>query len=185
MVTDIRGYHANDLVVCRGLWHELTEHHQEIYDDSSIGGETPGHLFDEHLANVGVDRVWVAEKKGKIVGMVSLQDSEGGLEIEPIIVKKGHRGEGIGEKLLRFAIQKARELGVRYLMIRPVMRNWDAIRKFHREGFVNIGRIELFKDLRGMNGKKDHLCLEFNSGIDAVSPVVWRPNFRKGSLPVI
>jgi hypothetical protein len=38
---------------------------------------------------------------------------------------------------------------LRFLNIRPVARNRNAIRCFHRAGFQTLGFIEVFMDLRG------------------------------------
>ena len=64
-------------------------------------------------------------------------------ELEPIVVEPGHRSQGIGALLAQRAIAESRSLGVRYVNVRPVARNLEAIRFFHREGFRLLGRFEL------------------------------------------
>jgi hypothetical protein len=44
---------------------------------------------------------------------------------------------------------EAVSLGVRFLNVSPVARNIEAISFFVREGFVNVGHINLFQDLGG------------------------------------
>ena len=143
----IRRYQPPDLDSCRGLWEELTQHHREIYDDPSIGGDDSGHYFDEHLARVGPERIWVAERDGEVLGFVGLILEEQGAEVEPVIVASRHRGKGIGRALLSRAVEEARKLGVRYLTVKPVARNVEAISFFHRSGFRTLGHIDLFMDL--------------------------------------
>jgi len=144
----IRSYTKEDEDVCRFLWRELTEFHREIYNDPSIGGDYPEDIFNEHHGKIGSNRIWIAEEKNEVLGMVGLMGEGVEAEIEPVIVKKGYRRKGIGEKLIDFAIQEAKNLNFKYLNIRPVIRNVDAIRMFHKIGFKNIGRIELFMDLK-------------------------------------
>lgn len=142
----IRQYKQSDLESCRTLWVDLTQRHRDIYGDSTIGGKDPGRYFDEHLARVGERNIWVAESEDGVVGMVGLiQEDEP--EVEPIIVAQEYRNKQIGMKLLEHVIGKARELGLRYLSIRPVARNVEAISLFHRTGFNILGHIEMFMDL--------------------------------------
>ena len=145
----IRGYENRDKEACRELWTELTQHHRDIYDDQSIGGEHPGLHFDKHLAEAGADRIWVAVSGDDIVGMTGLLEPEDNLyEVEPVIVRKDMCGKGLGRKLVEHAIQQAKELDANFISVRPVMRNADAIKFFHSCGFYNIGHVELFIDLR-------------------------------------
>jgi GNAT superfamily N-acetyltransferase len=70
-------------------------------------------------------------------------------EIEPLIVSKGHRGKGIGKQLIGRAIDEARKRSVRLLNIKPVARNVQTMRFLYKQGFTNLGYIELFIDLTG------------------------------------
>jgi hypothetical protein len=86
----IRTYTSADLEACRALWVELTEHHRQLYDDPTIGGEQPGLAFDAHLARVGPDRIWVAEAHGTVYGLVGLI-VEGDEGEEEGVTLHGHR----------------------------------------------------------------------------------------------
>lgn len=68
----IRRYQPEDRAQCRALWRELTEWHRNIYQDPTIGGATPEDHFDEHLAKVGTDRLWVAVCDSRVVGLIGL-----------------------------------------------------------------------------------------------------------------
>ena len=144
----IRPYASRDLESCRALWAELTQHHRDIYHDSSIGGEAPGLCFDGHLARVGADHIWVAEGEEEILGFVGLIVSDEEAEVEPIVVAPGHRGQGIGRSLLERMVREAEKLGVRFLNVRPVARNAQAISFFYASGFRLLGRVELCMELR-------------------------------------
>jgi GNAT superfamily N-acetyltransferase len=147
----VRRYEAGDREQCRSLWRELTEWHREIYDDPGIGGEHPEDYFDKHLGKVGADNLWVAVNDSNVVGLVGLMIVDDETEIEPLIVSKAHRGRGIGKQLIGRAIDEARERGVKLLNIRPVARNAKTIRFLFKQGFTNLGYIELFIDLTSAN----------------------------------
>ena len=141
----IRKYNKSDLQQCRSLYAEMVQHHRDLYYDDTIGGEDPGKEFDRHLQLVGEDKVWVAEEKGELAGLVSLILNGQQAEIEPIVVKKAYRGRNIGNMLLEKVTGEAEKLGVLCLSVKPVARNTEAISFFHRSGFNSLGQIELFK----------------------------------------
>ncbi len=146
----IRSYQQSDLEVCHNLWLELTIKHREIYDDPTIGGESPGLYFDKLLAQVGPERLWVAEFEEKVVGLTGLILNGQEAEVEPLIITPIYRGKGIGRALLNYAIEQAKKLDVRYLSVRPVARNEEAIAFFYQSGFRLLGHIEMFMDLKAV-----------------------------------
>jgi len=142
----IRKYQPEDREECRYLWMELTEWHSEIYQDPTIGGMHPEDYFDRHLADVGPDRLWVAVSGSHVVGLIGLIVKGNEAEIEPLVVSKAHRGKGIGKELIEVVVSEARNEGVRFLNVKPVARNIEAIRFLYKRGFKNLGHIELFLD---------------------------------------
>jgi L-amino acid N-acyltransferase YncA len=149
----IRNFESGDLEGCRGLWRELIEHHRQLYEDDSIGGDDPGALFDPHLERVGAERIWVAQENGRVLGLASLlmhenEDDEREIpEIEPVVVASERRGEGIGRMLTEAVVDGAVRLGVTYLCVKPVARNSDAVAFFHEAGFRTVGHVQLFREL--------------------------------------
>ena len=137
---------TDDREQCRTLWRELTEWHRHIYGDPTIGGDQPEDQFDNHLAEVGPQRLWVATCNAHVVGLVGLIKRNQEAEMEPLIVSEAHRRQGLGAQLTRTVISIARTLNVRMLSVRPVARNVQAIQFFHEQGFVTLGHIELFLD---------------------------------------
>ena len=148
-MTTIRGYSPNDLPACRDLWVELTVHHRRIYEVNTIGGDNPGAQFDDHLAAVGPDQLWVAEKGGHVIGLTGIIVDGTSGELEPVIVTESERGKGIGKELVSVVIAEAGRLGIRLLSVRPVGRNTVALRFFRDAGFNVLGHIEAFMDLSG------------------------------------
>ncbi|MEM2118452.1 MAG: GNAT family N-acetyltransferase [Candidatus Bathyarchaeia archaeon] len=146
MSITIRKYRDTDREECRSLWRELIEWHRKIYQDSTIGGEHPKDYFDKYLTKFGCEQLWVAVAVSKVVGLVGLIVEGNEAEIEPLIVSRSYRGKGIGRKLVERAVSEARLLRVRFLSVRPVARNIQAIRFLHKQGFQNLGHVELFID---------------------------------------
>ena len=142
----IRRYRRTDKENCSRLWRDLAERHREIYSDPTIGGKDPEDFFDKHLRKVGEKNVWVAVLGRKVVGLLGMIIDDEEAEMEPVVVHHSHRGKGVGSALVRTAIKEAEKLGVKYLHVRPVARNAEAIKFFRTKGFENIGRIELFMD---------------------------------------
>lgn len=144
---EIRQYRPSDLEACRALWVALTQHHGKIYDDPSMGGEESGAEFDQHLARVGPDRIWLAELEGRLVGLVGLAVQEQEAEVEPVVVAPDKRGRGIGGALLARAVEQARRAKVPLVSAKPVARNTDALAFFHESGFKTVGHVQLFMEL--------------------------------------
>ncbi|MGD8506915.1 MAG: GNAT family N-acetyltransferase [Candidatus Bathyarchaeota archaeon] len=149
----IRKYRDCDSEQSRDLWRELTEWHREIYEAPKIGGEHPEDQFDKHLAEVGPDQLWVAVSDAKVVGLIGLIFKGKDAEIEPIVVSKAYRNKGIGRKLIETVTSEARNKGVVFLNIGPVARNVKAIKFLFKQGFKNLGYLELFMDLTNKNWK--------------------------------
>ena len=154
MEQTIRVYSDQDYRACRALWVELTERHREIYGDPTIGGDDPGRGFDAYLANPQRRITWVAEADGNVVGMAGLilHGDEG--EVEPVVVASSYRSQGIGRQLVDCAVAHAREIGVRFLSVRPVARNLEAFSFFVEAGFNTVGHIDLFQDLDPSAGRQ-------------------------------
>jgi GNAT superfamily N-acetyltransferase len=144
----VRDYAADDYRVCRSLWAELTEYHRVIYGDHSIGGDDPGAGFDDYLATAQRMGSWVAESRGRVVGLTGLLDRGRSGEVEPVVVAGAVRDQGIGRMLISRVVEEALARGYEYLAIRPVARNVAAVRRFHAAGFRTLGgHIDLTMDL--------------------------------------
>ena len=147
----IRAYRSADRNACRHLWRQLAEKHAEIYSDPEIAREGVEDFFDSHLKKVGSKRIWVATMGRRVVGLIGLivsEESPEDGEIEPLVIHKDFRGRGVGRQMLYVAEDAAGRLGVKYITVRPVARNIEAVRFFRDAGLDKIGRIELFRDLK-------------------------------------
>jgi N-acetylglutamate synthase-like GNAT family acetyltransferase len=148
-VATIRHYRPGDLEQCRSLWADLSDWHRQLYADESIGGTDPGAAFDAHLAQVGPERIFVAEVDGRVVGLAGMIVRGRKVELEPLSVRAGCRGVGIGRELAKAVVAAARAEGAEQVVVRPTGRNADAIRVFHTLGFDVVSRVELVYDLGG------------------------------------
>jgi GNAT superfamily N-acetyltransferase len=144
----VREYAEGDYGACRSLWTELTDYHRGIYGDPSVGGDDPGAGFDDYLAESQRTGSWVAESRGRIIGLTGLLDQGTSGEVEPVVVAEAARNQGIGRMLISRVVEEARARGYQYLAIRPVARNVAAVRRFHAAGFRALGgHIDLTMDL--------------------------------------
>lgn len=144
---EIREYTPDDYDACRSLWAELTQHHRDIYDAPTIGGDDPGGGFDEYLANGKRAISWVATVNGSVAGLTGLLIEASESEIEPVVVTKGYRSKGVGAQLVQTAIDESRARGLVSVSVRPVARNSDALQFFHAAGFNTLGHVELYMPL--------------------------------------
>lgn len=100
--------------------------------------------------------LFVAEKAGEIIGFVDIVPELG---IERIIVdcwlRPEHRGKGLGKKLLRFAMSRARELEVRFLHVIVSEDNTVAKNVLSKLGFECVRRfLELRLDLNKVDRRE-------------------------------
>ena len=144
----IRPYEEQDSSACRALWAELNRWHRALYDDPSIGGEDPGSGFDRYLNEFDDARLWVAERRGSVVGFIGLIVRGHQAELEPVVTSFDARGQGIGRMLVETAIDAAQAEGVGQIKVSPVARNAQAIGFFHKLGFTALGHLELLLDFR-------------------------------------
>jgi len=143
----VRPYRPTDFEACRALWAELTQRHRDVYDDPTIGGDAPGRGFDQYLARPDLVGTWVAEVEGRVAGLAGLLGEGEEAEVEPVVVAAQRRSQGIGRLLVERVVEEARVRGVRFLGVRPVARNVEAVSFFVENGFTLLGYVDLFQDL--------------------------------------
>ena len=150
----VREYRDSDFETCRSLYAEMTLHHQDIYEDPTIGGDDPGRGFQPYLDNQRRRGTWVAEVDGRVVGFAGLlihSPEEG--EVEPVTVSAPYRSQGIGSALVEHIVEEARKAGVRFLSVRPAVRNERALSLYVRLGFDKVGFVDLLQDLSQSSGR--------------------------------
>ena len=85
--------------------------------------------------------------EGRVAGLAGLLGEGEEAEVEPVVVAAPHRSQGIGRLLVERVVEEARGRGVRFLSVRPVARNVEAISFFVENGFTLLGHVDLFRDL--------------------------------------
>jgi GNAT superfamily N-acetyltransferase len=110
-----------------------------------LGPPLPQRYYDA-LAEIEADPdndIIVAEMDGHVVGTFQLtlirhleREAELVAEIESVVVDEPFRGKGIGEAMMRWAIENARERGCQRVQLTSNKRRLDAHRFYERLGFV-------------------------------------------------
>ncbi|MDX2141784.1 MAG: GNAT family N-acetyltransferase [Rhodospirillaceae bacterium] len=81
--------------------------------------------------------ILVAEADGALVGVVALKDSgERTAEMKRLYCRPDRQGRGVGERLVRAAIEVARDKGFRSVMLVTLPRLTAAIGLYRKLGFV-------------------------------------------------
>ncbi|UCH82990.1 MAG: GNAT family N-acetyltransferase [Candidatus Latescibacterota bacterium] len=90
--------------------------------------------------------VYIAEKGAKVVGTFMLVVMEGPATgrsshgiVENVAVHKRYQRQGIGKRMMEFAMEKCREVGCHELRFSTNDRNEEASRLFERLGFKQKG----------------------------------------------
>lgn len=95
-------------------------------------------LFDEDRPNL---EYYLAELDGKEIGILSLLHERWNqtLRIENIHVSNHKKRQGIGSRLMDFAKNRARKLGVRALVLETQTSNFPAVQFYLHHGFQLTG----------------------------------------------
>jgi N-acetylglutamate synthase-like GNAT family acetyltransferase len=133
----VRDYRAEDEDACRALFEELVDVHRRLYPDAEIG------------AAFNVEgRLLVAERAGEVVGFAGMLRHPHSVEIEPIVIAPGQRGNGVGRALVERVVEEARaEEGVTQVYAQPAGRNRDAFAFFNAVGLDVLAYVRLQLDL--------------------------------------
>ncbi|GLW94562.1 GNAT family acetyltransferase [Actinokineospora globicatena] len=117
--------------------------------DDPLGAarESPGDpRYDEAFAEIAADErqvLVVAEADGGVVGTLQLTFTPGlsrvgatRATIEGVRVHSAHRGSGLGQALIEWAVEEARERGAILVQLTTDVSRKDAHRFYERLGFV-------------------------------------------------
>jgi N-acetylglutamate synthase-like GNAT family acetyltransferase len=93
---------------------------------------------EEAIINNGGE-IYFAKAGSKIIGTVGLRFIEDGVfELTKMAVDKTYRGAGAGKFLCQTAIDKAKEMGVKRLVLYSVRQLANAIHIYNKLGFTEI-----------------------------------------------
>ncbi|GAB2571312.1 acetyltransferase [Paractinoplanes abujensis] len=123
--------------------------------DASLVRDLVDHAFTPYIARIGMKprpmtadydaivaagRCWVAVDADTIVGMIHLETQSDHLEVETIAVSPAAQGRGVGARLLAFADQRARELGLPEVRLCTNVAMVENIAYYPRRGYVETHR---------------------------------------------
>ena len=93
-------------------------------------------IFRRILSKVLVDTIYCTIRKdGKAVACASAALEQGYMLLQNVIVHREMRGTGLGEKLCRVIMAKAKAQGARYAYLQVVQTNTAAINLYRKLGF--------------------------------------------------
>lgn len=103
-------------------------------------GGPPRPMTQDYGEVVRVHPVTVAERAGRIVGLVVLDIGERELVIDNVAVHPSHQGSGIGTALLEYAEDTARGRGLRSVCLYTHERMVENLALYERIGYVEYER---------------------------------------------
>ena len=136
----IRPATSADLADILALMGEL-----DLGHDGKLSLETAAAAFQQITANPN-HTIYVAEQDGVIVGTFALiiipQLAHGGTcsgIVEDVVVSSDQRGQGIGQQMMRFAIERCQQAGCYKLVLSSNKRRHAAHRFYEHLGFQQHG----------------------------------------------
>jgi [ribosomal protein S18]-alanine N-acetyltransferase len=116
-------------------------------DQVSFSLPWPPRSFQFELTDNPASRCWVAELDGRVVGMLVGWFIVDEIHIATIATHPDFRKQGIGEKLLAFALQSAKDEGAISSFLEVRESNTVALELYRKFGYVEDGRREgYYKD---------------------------------------
>ena len=80
-------------------------------------GFRPGPMEWDYADEIAGKEFWVVPESGAIEALLALRTETGELWVDNVAVSRALKGQGVGRRLLEFAEQRARELGVPQLRL--------------------------------------------------------------------
>lgn len=142
MKISIKPYEKSDAAEAAAIWNEVVED-GVAFPQEELLTEESGDIFFKEQSYTGIA---VDEESGLAVGLYILHPNNvgrcGHICNASYAVKKGLRGQHIGEKLVTDCMEKGKELGFKILQFNAVVRsNEYALRLYTKLGFVQLGII--------------------------------------------
>lgn len=140
MSIKLREFNNNDIPEMISIWNEIVEQGIAFPQIDKLNQTTALEFFNSQTFT------GIAVEEGTIVGIYILHPNNIGrcahLSNASYAVASGQRGKGIGEKLVRHSMLKAKEMEFRILQFNAVVSSNDvAIKLYNKLGFTQMGTI--------------------------------------------
>jgi ribosomal protein S18 acetylase RimI-like enzyme len=104
-------------------------------------GKPPGPMLDDYPAQIAAGAVSVLEDPdGAVAGLIVLVPKPDHLLLDNVAVSPDRQGQGLGRRLIGFAVSEARRLGFRELRLYTHAKMIENIALYTRLGFRETGR---------------------------------------------
>jgi len=103
-------------------------------------GREPAPMTDDYAARIAAGEAWIEEAEGAPVGVLVLEESEGGLLLDNIAVAPAALGKGYGKLLLQFAEAEAMRRGYTRIHLYTNEKMVENIALYTRIGYVETHR---------------------------------------------
>ncbi len=134
---------AADLPAIDAIYNQAVAQHFLTADLQPIGAQRRGEWFEAH--NVERYPVYVYEEEGRVLGWLSLSAYRPGREALQDVaevsyyVDEAHRGEGIGSRLMEYALAESRRMKKRVLFAVIIEGNAASVALLKKFGFEQWG----------------------------------------------
>jgi len=103
-------------------------------------GREPAPMTADYEALIERREVWVACEDDSLAGILVLRAGPGSVLLENVAVTPAKQGRGIGQALIAFAEQHARDLGLREVVLYTNELMTENLRLYPRLGYVETDR---------------------------------------------
>ena len=105
-------------------------------------GKPPAVMLDDYGRRIADNQAWVSEERGRIVGLLVLEDKPSHLLLDNVAVAPAMQGRGIGQSLIAFAECEARRRGFDEIQLYTHALMTENIALYGRLGFKQIRRVQ-------------------------------------------
>ncbi|HVB37265.1 MAG TPA: GNAT family N-acetyltransferase [Vicinamibacterales bacterium] len=104
-------------------------------------GRTPSPMLADYPSLIALQAVHVVREGDEVAAVLVLRPSDGYLLIENVAVRPAYQRRGFGSRLLSFAEERARALGLPELRLYTHLLMVENQRLYRARGYVETGRV--------------------------------------------
>ena len=103
-------------------------------------GREPAPMTADYAALIEAGEVWVTRAGDGVAGVLVLRPQPPALLVENVAVAPAHQGQGLGRRLMAFADEQARAVGLAEVVLYTNERMTENLRFYPALGFTETGR---------------------------------------------